>query len=183
MKKFFKSLILFATLILVACTSTDSIITKYEQACKDGDAQKAAELAEKLRGKDLSPEQALRFTQASFVLGQKVAGTIVDEAVSSTLDGILEQSEDATAVAVDKMLDEYEAYLNQYEKLINKAKAGKDVEDEADALTDKIEELDNKLLKLPLSGAQEKRYDMLDNRYDKLEDIEIDIELDDDDDW
>lgn len=50
------------SLMLVACTSNDSLIDKYEQACKNNDDVAKLELLQKLEKADLTPEQEKRLT-------------------------------------------------------------------------------------------------------------------------
>ena len=60
---------LLAGLALTSCT--ESYLKKYESACKEGDAAKAAVYAGKLAGKELSDEQQKRLENASMELATK----------------------------------------------------------------------------------------------------------------
>lgn len=65
---------LFASLALTSCT--EMYLKKYESACEDGNAAKAAVYAGKLARKNLSAEQEQRVEEAALVLLQKEAGGI-----------------------------------------------------------------------------------------------------------
>lgn len=65
MKKLFLGTICTIALMFVSCTSADSLLDDYSEACKNGDYVKMSKIAKKLEKKDLTQEQALRFQEIS----------------------------------------------------------------------------------------------------------------------
>lgn len=124
--------------VLVACNSTDSLINKFEKACKAGDVEKATELYEELNQKPegLSADQQ-----------QKMAGIKMDW---------------------DKVLDDLEENIDQYEKLFDKYMNGKNCEKDLDRIESHINKIGKEVDKAgegAFTPEQKKRMEELYNRW------------------
>jgi hypothetical protein len=121
MKKFrFLSVLALVAFMFAACTSTDSLIDKYEQAVKNGNTQEAFELAEKLEKKDLTLEQEKRLTQITFKSASDLKEPDVEEIVVK--EPVAEKV--TSTVNIDQLLDSYDQYVDKYIAVMKKANAG-----------------------------------------------------------
>lgn len=75
--------------------------------------------------------------------------------------GIVETASEVSSADVDAMLNKLESMLNRLAKMDDLSDEYDDLEDQVLDLMDKIDELD-------MSDAQEKRYDKLDAKFDKI---------------
>lgn len=65
MKRILFMAILLAGLSSCSSSSVDSLLNQYEEACKNKDYEKMAEIAEKLESKELTSEQEMRLVEIS----------------------------------------------------------------------------------------------------------------------
>lgn len=80
------ALALVAGLFFASCESTDSLIQKYEKACKAGDTVEAGKFARKIAKRDLSQSESDALLNAQAACGQQKLDEAMGDAMKDMPD-------------------------------------------------------------------------------------------------
>jgi len=165
MKKVCLLMVTLLGILFVACNSIDSQISQYEKACEAGDYQKATKIAAEIakHPDKMTLERTKRITDANIKLAEKITGDTYESAKEFSNDAY----ESAKEALNGKSSAEVDAMLNKLENMLNKFEKMDDLSDEYDEMEDKILNLMDEIDDCNLTPAQEKKYDKLDNRFDR----------------
>lgn len=136
--------------------SAETLIEKYEEACKEGDVARAVAVADRIEMKSLNSDQSKRMVKAS------------DQGIKKSSEALRKISNAVPYDYRDRMLDQYESYITQYNSLIRQKATGKNVKDQMKKLKDKIDDMEDRLDDTKLTSSQEKRFDNLTDWFDEI---------------
>ena len=123
MKKLILIILVFIGLSCISCNSIDTQLGKYEQACEQGDYEKASAINIEL-GKEIAKhpgkwtaERNERYTKATMKLTQKTAGDIYEKAKEQT-DKAYEDAQKEYDKTLKEAKDEYDKAYKEASKTL-----------------------------------------------------------------
>ncbi len=111
--KFF-ALAVLACFMFASCNSVDSLIEKYEKACKAGDTVEMSKIAQKLDKKkgDLTAEQTKHLLEAVTSCANEQAEGVMKD-FSGKFNEVADDLEDEYDDAMDELEDEYDDAMDE----------------------------------------------------------------------